>query len=155
MRVRQRKRSNACKSWKRQIWNSWIAHFGKFRIGVMLFWMRLTTSIGQVVGTRVIGKLDKWNGSGKATLHLESLTKGNSHGAAKRTIESYIPRRYCRINASQTLKDANEIARTLPQGTVMANMASREGTQDMVDRRDNKKPRDMTRRVSDVADVDS
>ena len=45
----------------------------KFRIGIV-------SSIGQVVDTRVLGKLDTWSGSGKAWPNWSFVTK--AHGGA-------------------------------------------------------------------------
>ena len=38
----------------------------KVQNGIALCWTTVTTTIGQVVDTRVLGKVDKWNSSGKA-----------------------------------------------------------------------------------------
>ena len=34
--------------------------------GIVLCWTTVTTTTGQMVDTRVLGKVDKWNSSGKA-----------------------------------------------------------------------------------------
>ena len=38
----------------------------KVQKGIALCWTTVTTTIGQMVDTRVLGKVDKWNSSGKA-----------------------------------------------------------------------------------------
>ena len=38
----------------------------KVQNGIALCWTTVTTTIGQMVDTRVLGKVDKWNSSGKA-----------------------------------------------------------------------------------------
>jgi len=38
----------------------------KVQNGIKLCWTTVTTTIGQVVDTRVLGKLDKWHDSGNA-----------------------------------------------------------------------------------------
>ena len=48
----------------------------KVQNGIALCWTRQMTSIRQVVDTRVLGKLGKWNGSRKAWLNWSVVMKG-------------------------------------------------------------------------------
>ena len=56
----------------------------KVQNGIALCWTTVTTTVGQVVDTRVLGKVDKWNSSGinltlKLTLVLGFLDRHEHH----------------------------------------------------------------------------
>ena len=53
----------------------------KFQNGIALRWTRQMTSIGQELDTRVLGKVDKWNGSRKAWPNWSFVIKSEQRAA--------------------------------------------------------------------------